>query len=260
MSDDTKGPASDCLTIDLKARTVTRDGQTKPFADAEAFNWISEAWLQVGWDVKHVYSFSWMGRPIIQLPEDMVRTQEAIFRLKPDVIVETGIAHGGSLVFYASLCKAMEHGRVIGIDIEIRPHNRSALEDHFLKPLITLIEGSSTTPEIVDQVRERIRPDETVMVILDSCHSRSHVLAELEAYAPLVSSGSWIVATDGIMQSLVGAPRSQSDWHENNPCAAVEEFLGRHAEFILEEPPPEFNEGVTNQSITYWPNAWLKRI
>ena len=115
----------------------------------EAFALISQAWLRCGWDNKYVYSFSWLGRPIIQLPEDMVRIQEVIYAVQPDLIIETGIAHGGSLIFYASLCKAMEKGSVVGIDIEIRPHNRKAIETHPLFPFITLIEGSSIEPAVV---------------------------------------------------------------------------------------------------------------
>src|SRR5690606_19131155 len=147
-------------------------------------------------DNKYVYGFSWMGRPIIQLPEDMIRIQEVVYRLKPDVIVETGVAHGGSLIFYASLCKAMERGRVIGIDIEIRPHNRKAIEAHELAGFITLVEGSSTDPAIVQEVKSLVAPGETAIVILDSNHSKQHVLDELEAYADLVSVGSYIVACD----------------------------------------------------------------
>ncbi len=123
------------------------DGEVTHRLDSpEAFRLISKAWVRCGWDTKYVYSFSWMGRPVIQLPEDMLRIQEVIYEVKPDVIVETGVAHGGSLIFYASLFKAMGKGRVIGIDIEIRPHNRSAIEAHEMKPLISLIEGSSVDP------------------------------------------------------------------------------------------------------------------
>jgi cephalosporin hydroxylase len=259
MSEIPEDAASRKLTVDLRERTVTLSGETRSFSDPQAFNWISDAWLQVGWDVKHVYSFSWLGRPIIQLPEDMVRMQEAIFRLRPDVIIETGVAHGGSMVFYASLCKAMERGRVIGVDIEIRPHNRSALETHFLKPFITLIEGSSTAPEVVSQIRDQVKPEETVMVILDSCHGREHVLAELRAYSRLVTPGSWIVATDGIMRDLVGAPRSSADWADNNPCSAVADFLQENSEFEIAQPGFEFNEGLVDRPITYWPDAWLRK-
>src|SRR5438045_9268576 len=119
------------LVIDTDNATVAADGGAPlPFVDAEAFALVSEAWLRAGWDVKYVYSFTWLGRPIIQLPEDMFRLQEVIYRLRPDIIIETGVAHGGSLVFYAGLCKLMEKGRVIGVDVEIRPHNRRAIEAH----------------------------------------------------------------------------------------------------------------------------------
>src|ERR1700752_3020875 len=168
----------------------------------EAFEAISAAWLRCGWDVKYVYGFTWMGRPVIQLPEDMIRIQEVIWRLRPDVVIETGVAHGGSLVFYASLFAAMNHGRAVGIDIEIRPHNRAAIESHPLARFITLIEGSSVDPGTVAAVRATIAPEEQALVILDSNHSRAHVEAELEAYAPLVAPGSYIVACDGIMAQV----------------------------------------------------------
>lgn len=225
----------------------------------EAFELISQEWLKVGWNQKYTYTFSWMGRPIIQLPEDLVRTQEVIHQLKPDVIVETGVAHGGSLIFYASLCKVLEKGRVIGVDIEIRPHNRRAIEAHPLFPWITLVEGNSVAPEIVGQVREQIRPGEQVLVLLDSCHTRAHVRAELEAYAPLVTPGSYIVATDGIMRDLVQVPRGNPTWGEDNPATAAADFLAEHPEFQLQTPPWPFNESTLRENITHWPVAWLKR-
>jgi cephalosporin hydroxylase len=231
-----------------------------PIGSPEAFELLSKAWLRSGWDGKYVYSFSWMGRPIIQLPDDVIRIQEAIYSVKPDVVVETGVAHGGSLVFYASLLRAMGRGRVIGIDIEIRPHNRTAIETHELSNLISLIEGSSTAPEVIEQVRSLINPSERVMVILDSNHSRDHVYCELEAYGPLVSRGSYIVATDGIMGDLVNAARSQPDWGWNNPRVAAEQFLNSHPEFIEAPTPFPFNEGTLNHRVTYWPGAWLQRI
>ena len=232
---------------------------TYPINSPEAFSIVSQAWLRCGWDTKHVYTFTWLGRPIIQLPEDLVRLQEVIYQLKPDVIIETGVAHGGGLIFYASLCKVLDKGRVIGIDIEIRPHNRKAIEEHELFPYITLLEGSSINPEIVTQVKSNIKPSDTVLILLDSNHSKDHVLAELKAYAEFVTPGSYIVATDGIMQDLVGAPRSQPDWGTNNPQTAVKEFLQAHPEFTLETPQWLFNESEElSENITYWPNAWLK--
>lgn len=233
--------------------------QQLPLYSKEAFEAISRQWVRVGWNQKYQYGFSWMGRPIIQLPEDMLRIQEVIFALQPDLIIETGVAHGGSLVFYASLCKAMEKGRIIGIDIEIRPHNRSAIEAHALSDRITLIEGSSTAPEVVEQVHSLVRPGETVLVILDSNHSYQHVMGELTAYAPLVTPGSYIVATDGIMFDLADVPRGDADWRHNNPSRAALDFAASHEEFTIEQPAWPFNESELHSNITHWPHAWLKR-
>jgi cephalosporin hydroxylase len=230
-----------------------------PIGTAEAFEILSRLWLRSGWDNKYVYSFSWMGRPIIQLPEDMVRIQEVIYAVQPDVIIETGVAHGGSLVYYAGLCKAMERGRLIGVDIEIRAHNRMAIESHFLSPYISLIEGDSVSAAVVDQVKAQIKDGERVIVFLDSNHTKEHVLAELKAYAPLVTPGSYIVAMDGIMEQVVGAPRTEPDWIWNNPRAAAAEFVGNHSEFSIVEPEFSFNEGSIRQRVTYWPGAFLQR-
>ena len=226
----------------------------------EAFRILSKLWLRSGWDNKHVYSFTWLGRPLIQLPEDMLRLQEVIFSLQPDVIVETGVAHGGSLIFYASLCKTMGKGRVIGVDIEIRPPNRQAIEAHPLFPFITLIEGNSIEPGVVEEVRRQISKTEKTLILLDSCHTKAHVLAELNAYSSLVTRGSYIVAMDGIMADLAGAPRTESDWTWNNPKNAALEFVAQHPEFVIEEPGFLFNEGTITERVTYWPSAFIKRV
>lgn len=251
------------IQIDMEngwvSETTAAGEQRHLIGTAEAFSVISKAWLRSGWDNKYVYSFAWMGRPVIQLPEDMLRIQEVIYQVKPDVLIETGIAHGGSLIFYASLFKAMGKGRVVGVDIEIRPHNRTAIEAHELSSYLTLIEGSSTAPDIVEQVKAQIKPGDTVMVVLDSCHSKEHVLGELEAYAPLVTQGSYIVATDGIMHWLGNAPRTQDDWSWNNPKNAADEFVAKHPEFDNTQPAFPFNEGNITEMVTYWPGAWLKR-
>lgn len=252
------------ITIDGDKLTVSDGGngekQEYSIGSPEAFRILSQLWLRSGWDNKYVYSFTWLGRPIIQLPEDMLRLQEVIHAVGPDVIVETGVAHGGGLVFYASLCKAMDRGRVIGVDVEIRPHNRRAIEAHPLFPLIRLIEGSSIDPSIVDQVKSQIRAGEKVMVFLDSAHHKQHVLEELRAYSPLVSRGSYIVAMDGIMEQLVGAPRSAPDWSWNNPRQAALEFVAENSSFAIEEPPFAFNEGTVTERVTYWPSAFIKRL
>lgn len=237
------------------------DGSIQNFqiGSPEAFQLLSKLWLRSGWDTKYVYSFSWLGRPVIQLPEDMIRIQELIYELKPDVVIETGVAHGGSLVYYASILNAIGKGRVIGIDIEIRPHNRAAIEEHRLAPMIHLVEGSSVDTDIVAQVRSQVVAEEKVLVILDSNHECSHVLAELRAYSQLVTPGSYIVACDGIMQEVVGAPRTSPDWKYNNPQQAVRIFLEENKAFELKEPDFPFNEGEIMQRVTYWPNAYLKR-
>ncbi|OJT97933.1 MAG: hydroxylase [Rhizobium sp. 63-7] len=250
------------LDTDAKSLTLEDAGNVKTFDlySREAFEAISRQWVRVGWNQKYQYTFAWMGRPVIQLPEDMVRMQEVIFSLKPDVIIETGVAHGGSLIFYSSLCKAMEKGRIIGIDIEIRPHNRAAIEAHPLSDRITLIEGSSTAPDTVAQVKGLVKPGETVLVILDSDHSYAHVADELEAYADLVTPGSYIVATDGIMYDLADVPRGTADWTTNNPTFAARDFAEKHAEFVIEQPAWPFNESALDENITHWPGAWLKRV
>ena len=252
------------ISVDLEQGTISVDenGSARQYKldTPEAFNIISELWLRAGWDNKYVYSFTWLGRPIIQLPEDLIRLQEVIYAVSPDVIVETGVAHGGSLVYYASLCKAMDRGRVIGVDIEIRPHNRAAIESHALFPLITLIEGSSTDPLVVERVKSLVRPGDKAMVLLDACHEKEHVLEELRLYSPLVNPGSYIVAMDGIMERLVGAPRSSPDWSWNNPRQAALEFVRENPDFAIEEPAFAFNEGNVTERVTYWPAAFIKRL
>jgi cephalosporin hydroxylase len=252
------------LTIDMEAAlVVVSDGGQKrelPLSSPEAFEIISEAWLRAGWDVKYVYSFNWLGRPIIQLPEDMFRLQELIYQLRPALIIETGVAHGGSLVFYAGLCRIMGHGRVIGVDIELRPQNRAALEAHELSDLITLVEGDSAAEDTLARVKNMIRSIDSVMVLLDANHTKSHVLAELNAYAPLITPGSYIIVMDGIMEKLAGAPRSRPDWGTNNPQAALRQWLDRNPDYVLEEPAFGFNEGQVKTRVTYWPNAFVRRL
>lgn len=218
----------------------------------EAFKVMSDIWIKMGWATKYSYNFSWMGRPIIQLPEDLLVIQQLIHKVQPDVIIETGVAHGGSSVFYASMFEILGRGRVISIDIEIRPHNRKAIEAHPLRNRITLIERSSTAPETLEEVRSLISPHEKVMVILDSNHTKPHVSKELELYGPLVTPGSYVVVTDGIMEDLVDVPGGKAEWTGDNPKAAAQEFLTSHPEFELDKEP-------TRLGVTYWPDGYLRR-
>ena len=252
------------ITIDTEAKNVLVEDaagrRTLPLYGKEAFELVSQHWLKLSWVQKYSYTFTWMGRPVIQHPEDLVRTQEIVYALRPDVIIETGIAHGGSLVLSASLMKAMGHGRVVvGVDIEIRPHNRKAIEAHELFPMIRLIEGDSTAPAVVAQAASHVRAGDRVLVILDSNHSREHVRKELEAYHHLVTPGSYIVATDGIMRDLWDAPRGEPGWKTDNPAQAAHEFVAAHPEFAIEQPAWRFNESELDQVITGWPDAWIKR-
>lgn len=242
------------LIIEDDGKTTSTDLYTR-----DAFELLSMEWVRLGWQMKYPYTFSWMGRPVIQLPEDMLRTQEVIYRLKPDVVVETGIAHGGSLIYYASLFKAMGKGRVVGVDIEIRPHNREAIEAHELSDMISMVEGNSVAPEIVAEVDELVGDAETVLLILDSNHTREHVLAELEAYHHLVTPGSYAVATDGVMKWVYDGPRGEPGWKEDNPSSAARDFVKTHPEFEIEQPNWPFNESDLATNITHWPDAWIRR-
>lgn len=252
------------ITIDMDKKELTLESaagkRELDLYGKEAFDLISDLWLKTSWNQKYSYTFTWMGRPIIQHPEDLVRLQEVIYTLKPDVIIETGVAHGGSLILSASLMKAMGKGRcVVGVDIEIRPHNRKAIEAHELAPMIRLVEGNSVAPEIVARSAQEIRPGDTVLVILDSNHTRDHVAAELDAYHHLVTPGSYIVATDGIMRDVHDVPRGTPGWKDDNPAQAAMDFAAQHPEFVIETPVWKFNESDLDKSITGWPEAWLRR-
>ena len=252
------------LELDTDANLIrisSVDGDHEfPLYSTEGFEALSRAWLKVGWNQKYPYTFSWWGRPMIQNPEDVMRIQEVIFRVQPDYVVGTGVAHGGSLIFYASLMEALGKGEVIGIDIEIRPHNRQAIEAHPMSHRIQMVEGSSIDEQIVAEVKRRITPGSTVLVVLDSNHSKSHVLEELEKYCDLVSKDSYIVATDGIMNLVHDTPRGNPDWVEDNPTEAALDFAKRHSEFVLEQPDWPFSESDLVENVTHWPGAWLRRM
>jgi cephalosporin hydroxylase len=182
-----------------------------------------------------------------------------LFTVQPDVIVESGVAHGGGVIFFASLCKLLGRGRVIGVEIALRAASRAAIEAHPLASYVTLIEGGSTEPGVLDRVRAQIGPADRVLVALDSSHTKAHVLAELEAYAPLVSPGSYVVVMDGIMEDLAGAPRAGPDWSWNNPRRAAQEFVDQHPDFVIEPPAFLFNEGSVRTPVTHWPAGYVTR-
>jgi cephalosporin hydroxylase len=184
---------------------------------------------------KYSYNFSWMGRPIIAFPQDMIAMQEIIWECKPDLIIETGIAHGGSIVYYSSLLELIGKGEVLGIDIDIRQHNRELIEAHPMFKRISLLEGSSISEEIIKKVKKIAENKKSIMVLLDSNHTHAHVLKELELYAPLVSKGSYMVVFDTIIEDLPENFVKDRDWgKENNPKTAVWEFLQKHKEFEID--------------------------
>lgn len=258
------------IVIDTAAQTFTQvDGaaeNTIGLYTKEAFEALSLAWVRVGWSLQYYHNFTWFGLPILQLPEDLLRLQEVIYALRPAVIVETGVYHGGSLLFHASLLAAMSvdkergEGKVIGVDREIPQPTRDALCRHPLAPRISLLEGDSADPKIVAQVADLVGTASPVLVILDSGHSRDHVARELESYAPLVTKGSYIIATDGIMKDIADVPRALPEWKTDNPFEAANEFAARHPEFRQQSPEWLSHEGVLTENVTYWPGAWLQRL
>jgi cephalosporin hydroxylase len=219
----------------------------------EGYSVLSALWTRSGWQRKSTYELVWMGIPIIQLPEDILMMQELIWRVRPDVIVESGVAHGGALVFYASILDAIGKGHVVGVDIEIRKYNRLAIEAHPMSKRITLIEGDSVADDTLDRVRDEIPPGATVMVALDSNHTREHVAAELERYAPLVTPGSYCVVFDGVMTMVSDAPNAGENWQRDNPLEAVSEFLSEHNEF-------EVDHSFNRLEVTYCQSGFLRRL
>ena len=252
------------IVIDISAQTLTQQNgageTTTGLYTKEAFESLSFAWMRVGWSLKYYHNFTWFGLPILQFPEDLVRLQEVIYAVRPAVIVETGVFLGGSLLFHASLLAAIGEGRVIGIDREIQPHIREALCQHPLAPRISLVEGNSTDSRVVSEVASLVGSAGPVLVILDSDHTREHVERELESYAPLVTVGSYIVATDGIMKDLSDVPRAQPTWKTDNPFEAANAFAARHPEFRQQQPSWLSHDSPLTENVTYWPGAWLQRV
>jgi cephalosporin hydroxylase len=241
------------------------NGRNKEFAEASA------AFVSASFLPKYSYNFAWLGRPIIQYPQDIVAMQELIWQVKPDLVIETGIAHGGSLIMSASIlalldyCEAVTEGqlldpakprrKVLGIDIDIRAQNRAAIEAHPMAGRIEMIQGSSIAPEIVAKVRERAKGVGRVLVCLDSNHTHDHVLAELRAYAPLVTAGSYCVVFDTMIEDLPADAAPDRPWGPgNNPKTAVWEFLKGQSDF-------EIDKQIENRlMISVAPDGYLKRI
>ena len=185
---------------------------------------------------KYSYNFTWFGRPIIQIPDDVMAIQELILCLKPDLIIETGVAHGGSLVFSASMLELLGKGKAIGIEIDIRPDNKKAIETHPLAGRLQLIQGSSTDETVIRQVRNLAEGKKPVLVMLDSNHTHEHVLRELEMYSPLVTNGGYLVVLDTVIEDLPDDAFPDRPWGKgNNPKTAVWEFLEKNKRFVIDK-------------------------
>ena len=256
----------------VKAFQEEVEANVKRLGDAPELHDMSLQWmLAAGKQGNYTYNFNWLGRPIIQFPQDMVAMQELIYKIKPDLIIETGIAHGGSLIFSASMLAmldymdAVESGqpldpkaskrRVLGLDIDIRQHNREEIEAHPMSHLIEMIQGSSIDQEVIDKVHEFAAPFKKVLVCLDSNHTHDHVLAELEAYAPLVSEDSYCVVFDTVIEDMPAEMLEGRPWAVgDNAKTAVWEYLKSNDSFVIDE-------SIINKIlISVAPDGYLKRI
>ena len=236
--------------VEERERRINGNAENETLiAAAKQFNNASNS-------AQYSYNFSWMGRPIIQYPQDMIAMQEIIWDIKPDLIIETGIAHGGSLIYYASLLELVGAGEVLGIDIDIREHNRKEIEKHQMFKRIKMISGSSINKDTIEKVKAHAEGKKKILVILDSNHTHDHVLKELELYSPFVSLSSYIVVFDTIVEDLPeGYFSQQRPWGiGNNPKTAVSEFLQKNNQFIIDE-------SIDNKLlISVGPSGYLKRI
>lgn len=217
---------------------------------------VAKNYMDLAGQHKYSYHFTWMGRPIIQFPEDIVAMQELIWLVKPDLIIETGIAHGGSIIFYASMLELLNNdGIVIGLDIDIRKHNCIEIEKHPMYKRIKMIEGSSVDQEIVNQVKVLAKGKKKIMVVLDSCHTYEHVLAELKVYSPLVTKDSYLIVFDTIVDDMPEDSFPDRPWGgKNNPKTAVKEFLLGNDRFVIED------EIENKLLITVAPSGYLKCV
>lgn len=245
MNDPIKAFAEEC-----NARVASYQHNEELQMAAKSFNTASNK-------SQYSYNFKWMGRPIIQYPQDMIAMQEIIWELQPDLIIETGIAHGGSLIYYASLLELIGKGEVLGIDIDIRAHNKAEIENHPMHKRIRMIEGSSIDTQTVDEVKKHIIGKEKILVVLDSNHTHEHVLEELRLYSPFVSLQSYIVVFDTIVENLPDnyIPHLQRPWAVgDNPMTAVDAFINENNGF-------EIDQSIDNKIlISVAPRGYLKRV
>ena len=242
------------FTIDTTSKSFTVTGDDAilreyPLFGPEAFQMLSRQWVIMGWNLRYFDSFSWMGRQIRQFPDDLFRLAEMLWRVRPDVVVETGLYEGGSALWFANFA------RVISVELKLRPGVLDAVGSR-----LTVIEADSASPDIAARVAREIRPGERVCVFLDSDHSESHVAAELEAFAPLVSSGCYLIVADSILPDLVGTPNGKKVWLDDHPGVAVDAFLESNPEFKRERQVPLFPGTCDFGDLSYFRDTWLRRL
>jgi cephalosporin hydroxylase len=239
----------------IKQFKLERQKRIKSYSQDKKLKRLSLEWIKQGFLKKYPYNYEWLGRPIIQYPNDMFAMQEIIWKVKPDLIIETGIAHGGGLIFYASMLELIGGGEVLGIDIDIREHNRKEIEKHKMFKRIKMIEGSSVDEKVIKEVDKIVKKHKKVIVCLDSLHTHDHVLAELNLYSKFISKGSYIIAFDTIIEYLPKGFFADRPWDKgNNPATAVKAFLKKNKNFVVDKD-------IENKLlITSTPGGYLKRV
>ena len=240
-------------TADFQAEV---ERNIEQLGNAPQLSRLSNSWICETAPYKYSYNFTWLGRPIIQFPQDMVAMQEIIWNVQPDLIVETGIAHGGGLIFYASILELIGgNGQVLGVDVDIRDHNRREIQKHPMFKRITMIAGSSVDADVVRKVHDFAQGKSRILVVLDSLHTHDHVLKELAAYSPLVRKGSYLVVFDTVIEDMPAGYFSDRPWDKgNNPKTAVWEFLRTNDRFTIDK-------GIESKLlITVAPNGYLKCV
>ena len=249
------------MTNKIKYFEKEREDRVKENSKNKKLNLFTKQWIKESLVRKYVYNFSWLGRPIIQYPQDIIAMQEIIWSVKPDMIIETGIAHGGSLIFNASMLALLEisgkieTGQVLGIDIDIRKHNKKAISAHPMNKKITMFEGSSLDKKIIDKVYDFAKKGKKILLCLDINHTHEHVLNELEVYAPLVSVGSYCIVFDTVIEDMPKGSYKDRPWDKgNNPKTAVKEYLKNNPEFVID------NDIQNKILITVSPGGFLRRI
>lgn len=227
--------------------------RVKENKDIEKLEEIGQQWASVAAENRLSYEIDWLGIPVIQTPEDLVLMQELIFRIQPEVIIETGVAHGGSLIYYASLMELLGKGKVVGVDIEIREHNRKAIEAHPLSKRVELVVGSSISAGTLREVKKRVPAGSSVIVCLDSDHTKPHVLKELQLYQQFIRPGGYIVVFDTVISKLAAPGNSEEKYINNSPREAVDEFLRDNKDF-------EIDKSYNRLFVSSTPDGYLRRI